>query len=45
LLLGHTRPVGWDFDRIPAWMGLGFTIFLFCGGLPVGLNRKRKRNL
>jgi hypothetical protein len=44
LLLGHTRPADWDFVRIPAWMGAGFTIFLFGGGLPAGLMRRRRRS-
>ncbi len=41
LLLGHTRPVGWDFDRVLPSMGLGFALFLL-GGLPVGIWRKRR---
>jgi hypothetical protein len=44
LLLGHTRPADWDFDRIPASMGVGFTVFLLGGGLPVGLIRRRRRS-
>jgi hypothetical protein len=43
LLLGHARPVGWSFDRIPTWMALGSAIFLI-GGSPVGLWRKPRRS-
>jgi hypothetical protein len=43
LLLGHTRPIGWNFDRILPTMGFGFVLF-FAVGLPVGLVRKRRRN-
>lgn len=35
LLLGHTRPEGLDFDRIPLAMGVGFVC-----GLPLGFLRK-----
>ena len=31
LLLGHTRPIGWDFDKIPLWMGVGFVVFAVAG--------------
>jgi hypothetical protein len=41
LLLGHTRPAGWDFNRVLPSMGLGFALFLL-GGLPVGIWRKRR---
>jgi hypothetical protein len=40
LLLGHTRPVGWDFDRIPLWMGVGFMIFAVAGFV-VGRRKRR----
>jgi hypothetical protein len=40
LLLGHTRPMGWDFDRIPLLMGLGFMVFAVAGFV-VGLRRRR----
>ncbi len=40
LLLGHTRPVGWDFDRIPLWMGVGFMVF-GVAGFVVGRQRRR----
>ena len=40
LLLGHTRPVGWDFDRIPVWMGVGFVVF-GVAGFVVGHRRRR----
>lgn len=43
LLLGHTRPIGWDFNRVLPSMGLGFAVFLI-GGLPVGLWRKSRRS-
>lgn len=42
LLLGHARPIGWDFNRVLPSMALGFALFLI-GGLPVGLWRKRRR--
>lgn len=41
LLLGHTRPVGWDFDRIPHLMALGFTVFAVAG-LAVGFLKRRR---
>lgn len=41
LLLGHTRPIGWEFDRVLPSMALGFAVF-FVAGLPVGLLRRRK---
>jgi hypothetical protein len=41
LLLGHTRPTGWDFNRVLPSMAVGFTLFLI-GGLPVGLWRRRR---
>lgn len=40
LLLGHMRPEGWDFNRIPLWMGVGFVIFAFAGYL-VGRRKQR----
>jgi hypothetical protein len=41
LLLGHTRPIGWDFDRIPIWMAIAFLVCLG-SGLSSGAERKRK---
>jgi hypothetical protein len=43
LLLGHTRPIGWDFNHVLPSMALGFAVFVI-GGLPVGLWRKRRRS-
>jgi len=43
LLLGHTRPEGWDLDRILPSMGLGFALFLLAG-LSVGLMRRHSNN-
>jgi hypothetical protein len=40
LLLGHTRPIGWDFDRIPLLMGLAFIVFAVAGFV-VGHRRRR----
>ena len=40
LLLGHTRPASWDFDRVPLWMGVGFMIFA-AAGFVVGRRRRR----
>jgi len=40
LLLGHTRPEGWDFDRIPLWIGVGFMVF-GVAGFVVGRRRRR----
>lgn len=40
LLLGHTRPIGWDFDRIPLLMGVAFIVFAVAG-LFVGRRRRR----
>jgi hypothetical protein len=40
LLLGHTRPIGWDFDRIPLLMGVGFMVFAIAGFV-VGRRRRR----
>jgi hypothetical protein len=42
LLLGHTRPMGWEFDRIPRWMAFAFLVGLVCG-LPLGIQRRRVR--
>jgi hypothetical protein len=42
LLLGHTRPEGWDFDRIPRWMAIAFVAGLVYG-VPSGMKRKRER--
>jgi hypothetical protein len=42
LLLGHTRPMGWEFDRIPPWMAIAFLAGLVCG-LPLGIQRRRAR--
>jgi hypothetical protein len=42
-LLGHTRPIGWDFDKVLPFMGFGFVIFLGVG-LRVGLARRRRRS-
>ena len=43
LFLGHTRPIGWDFNRVLPSTGLGFTLFVI-GGLLVGTFRKRRRD-
>ncbi len=43
LVLGHTRPEGWDFDRIPIWMGAGFVVFAVIGFV-IGRLRQRARN-
>jgi hypothetical protein len=40
LLLGHTRPVGWEFDRVLPSMAWGAAIFLVVG-LVVGLSRSQ----
>lgn len=40
-LLGHTRPIGWDFDHVLPSMAFGSAVFLVCG-LPVGIWRKRR---
>jgi hypothetical protein len=42
LLLGHTRPEGWDFDRIPPLMAVAFLVGL-AYGLPAGMKRRRER--
>jgi hypothetical protein len=43
LVLGHTRPAGWEFDRIPLVGALGFAVF-FTAGLLIGLlGRRRNR--
>jgi hypothetical protein len=41
LLLGHERPMGWEFSRIPPLMGLSFVLFSIVG-LPVGLSKRRR---
>ncbi len=41
LLLGHTRPMGWEFSRILPLMGLSFVLFSILG-LPVGLSKRRR---
>jgi len=43
LLLGHTRPMGWEVNRIPAAMAIAFLIAFLCG-LPLGIQRRRDRN-
>ena len=42
LLLGHTRPMGWELDRIPTWMAIVFAICVVCI-LPSGIQRRRAR--
>ena len=42
LLLGHTRPEGWEFDRIPPFMAVAFLVGLACG-VPAGMKRRRER--
>src|SRR5579872_1681849 len=39
LLLGHTRPMGWELDRILPWMAIAFLVCLVCG-LPLGMQRR-----
>jgi hypothetical protein len=41
-LLGHTRPEGWDLDRIPAFMAGAFLLGLIFGAR-LGLDRRRER--
>ena len=41
-LLGHTRPEGWDLDRIPAFVVGAFLLGLIFG-LPLGRERNRER--
>lgn len=43
LLLGHMRPLGWEFDRILPAMAMAFGV-CFVAGLSVGLFRKYRRN-
>ena len=43
LLLGHTRPIGWDLDRILPVMGFGFVLFSLVG-LQVGVVRRRRES-
>jgi hypothetical protein len=43
LFLGHTRPAGWELNRLPELMGVGFAIF-FIVGLRVGLDRRARKN-
>lgn len=40
LILGHTRPIGWDFDKLPYLAGAGF-IVVGVAGWRVGLEKKR----
>jgi hypothetical protein len=42
LVLGHTRPVGWDASKILPLTGFGFALFLLLG-LQSGLIRRRGR--
>jgi hypothetical protein len=42
VLLGHTRPTGWEFDRIPPWMAIAFPVGLACG-LLLGIHRRRAK--
>jgi hypothetical protein len=41
LFLGHTRPAGWELNRVVPSTGLGFLI-AFAAGLPVGLHRRNR---
>jgi len=41
-LLGHTRPEGWDLDRIPTFMVGAFLLGLVFGAR-LGLDRRRER--
>jgi hypothetical protein len=41
-LLGHTRPEGWDLDRIPTFMAGAFLLGLIFGAR-LGLDRRRER--
>jgi hypothetical protein len=42
LLLGHTRPQGWELDRIPPFVAGAFLLGLIFG-LPLGRERNRER--
>lgn len=42
LLLGHTRPEGWELDRIPLFVVGAFLLGLIFG-VPLGLDRRKER--
>jgi hypothetical protein len=42
LLLGHTRPEGWDLDSIPPYIAGAFLVGVILG-IPMGLERRRDR--
>ena len=42
LLIGHTRPEGWELDRIPPFVGGAFLLGLTFG-IPLGRDRNRQR--